>query len=120
MTAIILALAALSLGFFGAPFVAWVGFGAVLMWMCNFGLIGWAVYLGISAIFLVKNLRKTLISANLVKILNKMGAVPKVSETEEIALRAGTNWIETDLFSGKPDFKKMFTGQKHPATFRPD
>ena len=34
--------------------------------------------------------------------------LPAVSETEEIALRAGTNWIEADLFSGKPDFKKIW------------
>lgn len=34
-------------------------------------------------------------------------ALPKLGETEEIALRAGTVWFDRDLFSGRPDWKKL-------------
>jgi acyl-CoA dehydrogenase len=33
--------------------------------------------------------------------------LPRMSETEREALEAGTVWIEGDLFSGRPDFRRM-------------
>ncbi|HEX5720218.1 MAG TPA: acyl-CoA dehydrogenase [Thermoanaerobaculia bacterium] len=35
------------------------------------------------------------------------GKVPRISETERQALEAGTVWVDGELFSGRPDFKKM-------------
>ncbi|KYJ87304.1 acyl-CoA dehydrogenase [Sulfurovum riftiae] len=46
-------------------------------------------------------------------MLKKKGLLPKISETEKTALRAGDVWVEGDLFSGKPDFKKIF-GNAYP------
>jgi acyl-CoA dehydrogenase len=33
--------------------------------------------------------------------------VPRMSETEREALEAGTVWVDGELFSGRPDFKRM-------------
>ena len=33
--------------------------------------------------------------------------LPKISETERAALDAGTVWVEGDLFSGRPDWKRI-------------
>jgi acyl-CoA dehydrogenase len=33
--------------------------------------------------------------------------VPRISETERQALEAGTVWVDGDLFSGRPDFRRM-------------
>ncbi len=35
--------------------------------------------------------------------------LPKISETEEIALQAGNVWIEAELFSGRPNFKRIIS-----------
>ncbi|HEX3130158.1 MAG TPA: acyl-CoA dehydrogenase, partial [Thermoanaerobaculia bacterium] len=35
------------------------------------------------------------------------GLVPRISETERQALDAGTVWVDGELFSGRPDFRKM-------------
>ncbi len=59
-------------------------------------------------LFLVKPIRRIIITKPLIFILKKIGALPKVSETEEIALRAGNVWIEEELFSGRPNFKRIF------------
>lgn len=49
--------------------------------------------------------RKYLISAPLLKLMAKV--MPKISETENTALKAGTTFWEADVFSGKPDWKKL-------------
>ena len=41
-------------------------------------------------------------------MLKSKGLLPSISQTEKTALRAGDVWIEGELFSGKPDFKKIF------------
>ena len=40
-------------------------------------------------------------------LMRKSGAVPAMSETERVALEAGTVWIDGELFSGKPDFRRI-------------
>ncbi len=40
--------------------------------------------------------------------LIKAKAMPQISGTERQALEAGTVWIDGQVFSGKPDFAKMF------------
>lgn len=42
-----------------------------------------------------------------VRTIKKMGLVPKISDTERAALDAGTVWVEGELFSGRPDFKRI-------------
>jgi acyl-CoA dehydrogenase len=45
----------------------------------------------------------------LFNMLKSKGLLPSISQTEKTALRAGDVWIEGELFSGKPDFKKIFS-----------
>ena len=40
-------------------------------------------------------------------LLIKLKFIPKISDTELQALKAGDVWVERELFSGSPDFKKM-------------
>jgi acyl-CoA dehydrogenase len=36
-------------------------------------------------------------------------SIPKLSKTEEEALNAGDTWVEKDIFTGSPDWKKLST-----------
>lgn len=38
--------------------------------------------------------------------------LPRISETERIALEAGTTWWDSELFSGDPQWQKLFNLQK--------
>lgn len=51
-------------------------------------------------------LRRRLISDPLLHLFR--GITPVVSETERVALEAGTVWWESELFGGKPDWRKLF------------
>ena len=108
MTIIILLIAAIALGYVAVPFTVWAGFIVVSLVITKASFICWIVTAPILVLFGVKDLRKSIVTKAIFNFIKKTGKTPKVSETEEIALRAGTNWIETDLFSGKPDFKKVF------------
>ena len=56
-------------------------------------------------LFALTPLRRKLISARLFKLYKKL--LPKMSSTEREALEAGTVWWDAELFSGKPDWKKL-------------
>lgn len=61
----------------------------------------WAVTLAWS----LKPLRRLIITAPALGLIRRM--LPPISATERDAIAAGTTWWETDLFSGKPDWKKL-------------
>jgi acyl-CoA dehydrogenase len=60
--------------------------------------------------FSITPLRRLLISDRLYGLFRK--AMPKVSETEQEALDAGTVWWEAEIFSGRPRWKRLL---KQPA-----
>ncbi len=53
----------------------------------------------------VRPLRRALVSRWLIHVMR--GVLPRIGETERVALEAGTVWWDGDLFSGAPDWKKM-------------
>ena len=55
--------------------------------------------------FTIAPLRRLLISDRLFGVFRK--ALPRVSETEQEALDAGTIWWDGDLFSGRPRWKEL-------------
>lgn len=97
----------LLLGFTGAPLKLWAFAGLVAL--TGIGAPVWviATYLVLAAVFNIKPLRRTLFSGPIMKILDTLNILPAISETEQTAIDAGTVWMEGELFSGKPDFKKM-------------
>jgi acyl-CoA dehydrogenase len=53
-------------------------------------------------------------SSWLIRTIRSKGLVPRISETERQALDAGTVWVDGELFSGRPDFRRML-GEPYPA-----
>ena len=94
-----------------APFAAWVVAGVV--WLLGLNVVGGLgnaaastaiiVWLALSSLFLLKPVRRALISKPVFRMYRKI--LPPMSETERVALEAGTVWWEGQLFGGKPDWK---------------
>ena len=61
------------------------------------------------SIFLIKPLRTLFISNFIMKLIQRIKLVPQISATERVAVEAGTLWIDKDLFSGKPDYRKLMS-----------
>lgn len=98
-----------------AIFFAYAGVPLWLWGIAGYiGLIGlnapiWviATYTGFVLLFNVKPIRRTLISVPIMKLMDALNFLPTISETERTAIDAGTVWVDGELFSGKPDFKRI-------------
>ncbi|MCB0412550.1 MAG: acyl-CoA dehydrogenase family protein, partial [Bdellovibrionales bacterium] len=98
---------ALLLGYNGAPFWFWALLGLVALTGFGAPAILLGVFVVVSLIFIIRPLRVVLVSSLVMKTMKALQLIPKISGTERTALEAGVIWREADLFSGKPDFKKM-------------
>ena len=58
--------------------------------------------------------RRKLVSAPAMKIAR--GTLPVIGDTERIALEAGSVWWDGELFSGKPDWKKLLAFDIQPLS----
>lgn len=97
----------IAFGFVGAPLWLWT----VLLAFISFGY-GWPLpaLFALGVILLVMNivpLRRLLISGPLMKLLIALKLLPTISKTEREALEAGVVWIDTQFFSGRPNFKSI-------------
>ncbi|MGB9430399.1 MAG: acyl-CoA dehydrogenase [Gammaproteobacteria bacterium] len=68
-------------------------------------LLFWIIFLAIAIPLNIKELRRHWISKPLLDVFRKV--MPEMSETEAAALEAGTVWWDGELFSGKPNWKKL-------------
>lgn len=96
----------LLLGYFNAPLIVWTLIGFLML--LGFGAPMMVIYVFLGLAFLFNTpARKILVSKVILGLFQKLGLIPKISDTERTALEAGVVWIESDLFSGKPNFKKI-------------
>jgi acyl-CoA dehydrogenase len=97
----------LVIGYWGMPLLVWAI--ATLALMCLWGAptIAMIIVAAVFLIFVIKPIRAMTASRVVMATLQKLGFLPKISETERTALDAGVTWVEKDLFSGKPDFSKL-------------
>ncbi len=97
----------LVLGYTGAPLLLWAlaGYAALIGLAAPEWLF--IVYTALVLLFNIKPLRRVLLSSPIMKLLDVLNFLPTISETEQTAIEAGTVWVEGELFSGKPDFKRI-------------
>jgi len=104
----------LLLGYWGAPYIIWTVILSAGFWVLGVPPVIVYAFVGISLVFIIKPLRKNLISPMVMKVMK--GMMPKISETEKTALEAGVVWAEKELFSGKPNFKSLLAEPKVQLT----
>ncbi|GGD01532.1 acyl-CoA dehydrogenase [Undibacterium terreum] len=94
---------------------AWFWFGAAAVWLAagyssqligGLGLTVFAILLFVPmALIAIPSLRRALVSPYIFKLFKQI--LPHMSGTERDALEAGTTWWDAELFSGKPQWKKL-------------
>ena len=65
----------------------------------------WVVAAVFAAFAIVKPLRRAVVTRPIFGIYKKV--LPQISQTEQEALDAGSIWWDADLFTGRPDWKKL-------------
>lgn len=117
-----LLVATLLAGYFRTNVKQWTILTAVLLafgiWYTEAGFFSSLLAIicfALPAVFLNnKSLRQQYFSKPFLKFYKK--ALPALSETEQVALEAGTVYWDAELFSGKPDFKKLHAIKKPELT----
>ena len=107
---VIALLGATTLAYRRSPLLTWTGATAALLAAIHFtgpGLspITWLVFVAVVALLNVKPLRRRVFSTPLIKWFRKV--LPPMSSTEAEAIDAGTVWWDAELFSGRPEWKKL-------------
>lgn len=97
----------LTLGFTGAPFFLWTLGAAIVLFLAHATLPFWIVFGVIAVIFNIPPIRALVFSLPVMKLFEALKFVPVISETERVAIDAGTVWAEGELFSGKPNFNNL-------------
>jgi len=97
----------LVLGYTGAPLWLWAIAGYAGLAGLNAPAWLFITYTVLVFVFNVKALRRLVLSGPLMKLLDAINFLPKISETEQTAIEAGNVWVEGELFSGKPNMKRI-------------
>lgn len=95
------------LGFFGVSLWGWIALGAVLLAGFAAPVWLWAILGVVALLFGVPPIRRAIVTSPLVSFLRANNFLPVISQTERTAIEAGTVWVDGELFSGKPDFKRL-------------
>ena len=121
---IIAVLAALALAFLGRGWLAWViGLGVLFIaWLIDAGSVTtpFALMLVLAALVALVTgfapLRRALFSHALMPVLGK--ALPRLGDTERVALEAGSVWWDAQIFSGRPDWSHLLDFRCQPLSER--
>jgi acyl-CoA dehydrogenase len=126
MTALTIIFAAVAviwmLAYHRVPAVVWtiviaIGLGlltAYARWPQPLAVTLWAVFMVVALLANPTLLRRVLVSRPLLGLFRRI--LPQVSQTEQEALEAGTVWWDGELFSGRPDWKKLLAYPKPKLT----
>ena len=110
------------LAFRGLGFLGWVAAAGV--WLVGWRIAGvespvlfaWIAFalIVLVAVFGIPALRRELVSRFVMPRFAKV--LPRLGETERIALEAGTVWWDGDLFGGMPDWQKLLDFMPAPPS----
>lgn len=98
---------ALGLGYFGVPLWVWALAGGAALYGFAAPVWLWIVFAGLALLMNIPVLRRLVFTGPVMRLLNALHFLPTISETEQTAIEAGNVWVEGELFSGKPDFKRI-------------
>ena len=95
------------LTFYLESFVLW-SFGFLfILWFVSVPSFIILLALGVLALVYMKKTRQILFTGPAMKALKALKLMPQISQTEKVALEAGSTWIDANLFSGNPDFDSI-------------
>ncbi len=108
-----MALAFIAAGYFAWPFLVWTLLIAALLVGLAAPVWLMALFAAVAVVFLLAPLRRTLFSAMVMETMKAFKLIPYISPTERTALEAGVVWMEAELFSGQPNFKRILAQPYH-------
>ena len=108
-TSVVVAAVLLTAIFLAVPLWGFTLATVALLWL--FGAPWWLALIALVPLtaLVVAPLRQWLLSDRILGFLRQSGFMPQISETEREAIAAGNVWLDGELFSGRPDLRKLAT-----------
>lgn len=100
-------LLAIAFAYLGTPLWIWTIAGYALLFGYDSPIWVVGTYSLLALIFNVPIIRKNLMSIPIMKLMEVLKFLPTISDTEKTAIDAGTVWMDGELFSGKPNLKRI-------------
>src|SRR6476646_1776945 len=97
----------LILGYLGVPLWAWSLYTAGVLAVFQAPVWLWVGFGIVALVLNLSLLRRSLLTAPLMQVIQSLKLLPSISETEKAAIEAGTVWVDGEFFSGAPDLKRM-------------
>src|SRR5688572_4999549 len=116
------ALAFLVLAYIGRGYWAWLSAAMLLLgaWSMSMTATSWPILLITSLlavmalVFGFPALRRQVVTARLMRFAR--AAMPRMSDSERIAIEAGTIWWDGELYSGRPSWDKLLQFKLQPLS----
>jgi acyl-CoA dehydrogenase len=106
---LIIILVLLLTGYFTSALILWAIVVTALLWVCAAPVWLLGSVFGLMALFAIRPIRANVLTRAIMKTLDALKIMPEISQTEKTAIEAGSTWVEGELFSGKPNFKKIMS-----------
>jgi acyl-CoA dehydrogenase len=93
---------------------SWLLVGLLILIQFQPDLISFVWYIVLTLVISIPVFRRNLITLPIFLFIKVANLIPNISKTELTVLKSGTVWVDGQLFSGKPNFKKIFA-EKYPS-----
>lgn len=97
----------LIMGYIGVPLILSSVVILGLLFLLQVPQLVLTISFAILVLLNVSLIRRYVISLPLMKIMTALKFLPSISKTEQVAIEAGNVWVDKELFSGKPNFKRI-------------
>ena len=114
--AVVLAIFTVLCGFIGAPMVVWTAIILMALSIIGISAQTFNVVVVVAVLINIPQVRRYVISLPIMQAMITFKFLPTISETEKVAIEAGDVWMDKELFSGKPNLKKMLNQKVHSLT----
>ena len=95
------------LGYFGAPLWLWSLMVAAMLYLKAVPIDVLRIVCAGLVILNIPLLRRYVLTFPIMKGMAALSFLPSISKTEQVAIEAGTVWIDKELFSGRPNYALM-------------
>lgn len=109
ITTLVLLFVFILLGYLGVPLWIWTLYVAVGIGTLQPSIWIWSPLIGLAVVINWPLLRRLLLTSAVVKLLQSLQLLPKISSTEQAAIEAGNVWVDGEFFTGKPNFERILS-----------
>lgn len=95
------------LAYLCAPILVWTVSIAIWLFFLSVPVLVWGGFVAVAIVLNVPTVRRALLTGPLFQKFRLIA--PTMSQTEQEAINAGSVWWDRDLFSGKPDWKRLLS-----------